>query len=296
MCLIVYKPETAKFDKAILANGWRMNDDGAGFMAWDGRRKLIVKRGFFSFKELIEALEPYAHLRCAVHFRWATHGLKDAANCHPFKITKRLAMMHNGIITNIEMTDKRFSDTWHFARVCANTLQSVPNFWRQADKKLKIETVIGNGNKLVFMDNLGNVEIYNEDEGSWLDGCWYSNTLFTFGSYAGLNRANKRIEMLNQGQFVAPYELSPYEVDDGETWYRCENCYCEFTKEENPPINVAGFTVCLDCYKEVGEYLEPANAGPSTGYSLNNDDGRPFDERDMDLFSEGEYADEFGWR
>jgi glutamine amidotransferase len=269
MCLIIYKPENAKFDPVIMSNAWRMNDDGAGFMAWDGRKKLIVKRGFFSLKELTDAIKPHQEQRCAVHFRWATHGEKNAANCHPFKVTKRLGMMHNGILDNIELSNPKFSDTWHFARICANTLRKFPDFWKTSSKKEKLEKMIGKGNKLVFMDNNGDVQIYNEKQGTWLDGCWYSNTLFTFGSYRGMAKAKERIESISRGVYISPYSLSPYEVDEGEDWYSCNNCYCDFKKEDNPPVSCGEFMFCQKCYSEVGEYFPDHYCN----------DMRPFDER-----------------
>ena len=92
---------------------------------------------------------------------------------HPFIISGgQYAVIHNGCI-NIKTTGDE-SDTGAYAN---NVL--VPLFERftfnESLVHYLVETSIGNGNKIAVMRYDGKVTIYNESQGHWHKGIWYSN-------------------------------------------------------------------------------------------------------------------------
>jgi predicted glutamine amidotransferase len=191
LCIAIYKPIDKVINEHILENCFSNNSDGAGFAAWTEREGLVVKKGFFRFEDFLEAYRPYAgndeKSIVVLHFRIATHGPTNAANCHPFIIdTKRpdshysVAIAHNGVLTNVRQADPaNDSDTKHFAeRMLAPALRDNPTIWLDRNFKNMIEGLIGAGNKFAMIDSFGNVEIYNARMGVWDSDCWFSNSSF----------------------------------------------------------------------------------------------------------------------
>ena len=171
MCLAIVKPNGTYLDYHELREGFRSNKDGAGF-AYAKNGKLIVRKGFFSFRSFIKAyrkerVDEYAAL---VHFRLATSGLTDEYNCHPWIVSRNIAVIHNGVLP--WESDLYTSDTGRF-------VQDVLSPYRNkiGDRKFQtdVEKMIGRHNKLAFLTARGEHLIYNEEQGHWRDGVWYSN-------------------------------------------------------------------------------------------------------------------------
>ena len=138
MCIIVYKPANTDMpDVSVFERCFEANSDGAGFMfRHDGR--IEIRKGFLTFESLIAALEDeplvsdWKSTEVGIHFRFATHGAKDVANCHPFPVSTntgtlrashvraRAALMHNGIIPEFSSTKSVASDTRLFVKVLAD--------------------------------------------------------------------------------------------------------------------------------------------------------------------------------
>ena len=124
-------------------------------------------------------------------------------NCHPFIITQdsegnpTSVFGHNGSITSHREYQSDQSDTHHFnEKVLKEIAKDVPinpdsewnetNWWKNYGFVQLIESAIGSGNKLVFLNNSGDIEIYNEHLGEWFDvdgetdeqkhQIWFSNT------------------------------------------------------------------------------------------------------------------------
>lgn len=177
MCIAIMKPENISIPKDTLAQCFKANSDGAGFMYRNSRKQLQVRKGYFTFDEFWKAYEPLQKKQMAIHFRIKTHGPVDKDNCHPFLVDSKLGFIHNGIIKGYQ--DGTKSDTWQFNE---EILQPFVNKWGRLGlfdnpvKKL-IEDYIGYS-KLVFMDNEGNYQIFNENKGIWEEGVWYSNSSF----------------------------------------------------------------------------------------------------------------------
>lgn len=191
MCLAIYKPATTTPDWDGLQTAMLANADGAGFaIAKDGQ--LIIEKGFFRYEDFRAAFEPFAACPAVIHFRIATHGTTNQANCHPFALADfggdgtPVAVIHNGIFSSASADKKQWSDTWH---VCRDTLHPL---WLAGDwlfanpgvRKLG-DLFVGYGNKLVFLNAKGEFTIWGESNGHWAkDGHWYSNHSYQqYGAY-----------------------------------------------------------------------------------------------------------------
>lgn len=143
--------------------------------------KVIMRKGFFTLESFMKAFGPYMEHKAVIHFRMATHGELDADNCHPFMVNDNLGFVHNGQIHNVKEWDKTKSDTWHFNESILKPLHR--SFGVDIVKHRTVRHLIEryiNRNKLVFMDNLGDVTIYNEELGIWDAGCWFSNDTYQY--------------------------------------------------------------------------------------------------------------------
>jgi hypothetical protein len=159
MCLIIVKPAGIDVSKQLIASALSYNPDGIGIMYHDG--KIPVIRRYLTNKTLHSELLALNDYQVAIHFRQATHGRVDMANCHPFELPHSHGwLMHNGIIS-IRQSDKTKSDTWHFVQTIGKRLQN-------------LETIVGPSNKLVIMSKNGKIDIIGE--GVHYDGLWLSNT------------------------------------------------------------------------------------------------------------------------
>lgn len=175
MCLIAYVPD----GKSMPEDHFRMaaagNSDGIGVMsATDGVAKFVGRKATKRALRYTRRLAARG-VRHAVHFRYATHGRVDRANCHPHKMPAGGWLMHNGVLTAYAAfaTNER-SDTAIFTE----TLTDVPetagpqrsNYWQEVGRH------IGASNKLVVLHKDGKFEIVNAASGDWIDGVWYSQT------------------------------------------------------------------------------------------------------------------------
>jgi len=178
MCLIAYSPDgPGDYDMSLLKNAMDHNSDGYGIMypTSRGRLKTIRSMGLWDTFER-DMLNVPARAPVAVHFRYGTHGAIDESMCHPFQISQNVAMMHNGVLHHFE-GDKLLSDTAELCRdILRPMLEYAPDILGTSAFERALEIIIGDGNKLLFMDGGGDATIINERDGTWQGGIWYSNT------------------------------------------------------------------------------------------------------------------------
>lgn len=172
MCLLIAKGAGIQIDKKYLKNGWRENPHGAGFVvAIDG--KLLMRKGFFNFKNFWKAFREFQEFPAVIHQRWANVGGINRDNCHPFLVDEKLAFAHNGTIPI--STDGKKSDTRTFCeKITRNLRKRDPNFLKDETVEWFISKSIGNS-KLAFLDATGDITIINKDRGEEHEGVWYSN-------------------------------------------------------------------------------------------------------------------------
>lgn len=171
MCIAIVK----KIDGVITDEAIRNSDDanphGAGY-AFVKEGKVVVKKGFFKVEEFIKAFrEDEKHYGqetpFILHFRWATCGLTNVANCHPFP-TKHGAMMHNGHFYN---SNTNMSDSAEVAEELGEYLSK-----DNVGTKMKELEDIFNHNKVALLYHDKSFAIINEQLGEWDNNVWYSTT------------------------------------------------------------------------------------------------------------------------
>lgn len=173
MCVIVVRPPGVNIQNHILQLCFIANDDGAGFM-YAANKRLYIEKGFFTFDSFANAYARVPdNVPCVLHFRLATSGLHDWNNCHPHKINRGLAFVHNGIIPTSPIRNRTDSDTVWFNKEVLKKMPS--NFHKRLDLVMAIEGMIGPCNKLVVLDRFGCITFFNADGFGEYMGCWFSN-------------------------------------------------------------------------------------------------------------------------
>ena len=181
MCLIVYKPQGYKFDRAIINNAMVFNSDGWGLM-WvqNGKIKTLKNTDMSKLYTALDKLEE-AQLSISLHLRMATHGPIIKDNCHPFTSPcKQFAMMHNGVVSYAKMIGTE-SDTRAFCRETA--WPALTQYFSYDDGIDAIEAADRSGSRLIFLNSNGQFRI----TGQWCDrdGLKYSNSQ-SFVSYRSI--------------------------------------------------------------------------------------------------------------
>ena len=177
MCMIAWCPAGVPVNQEMLEDGAMVNPDGVGIM-WADRGRLEIRRSL-EMKRMWEFIrEVPADTGFAVHCRIATHGGINKRNCHPFKVTPDIYLMHNGILplkdaNNIE------SDTALFAkRVLRPILLENSRLYESTAFINLLRLAGGDYNKFLLLNSDGQVVIVNEKGGFWKEGCWYSSRPF----------------------------------------------------------------------------------------------------------------------
>jgi hypothetical protein len=186
MCVIALKLEGVKLPTDDhLRNCELRNRDGIGIaLHRKNATEILIKKDFKDVEILISWLKENVKPEdtCMIHFRFATHGLKDEGNRHPFPITKnkemmrqtelvcQMAMVHNGVISQYG-TETKFSDTQQFVMDILAEEAIKNNIGVPAVQKL-ISNYIEK-DRLAIMLNAGMVWMWGE----WIkvDDIFYSN-------------------------------------------------------------------------------------------------------------------------
>jgi glutamine amidotransferase len=179
VCLAIYKPPRVIVPRDALANGFDSNAHGAGF-AYVQNDTLVTVKGLFTFDAFWSAYNPHRYKQAIIHFRWATSGLHDEGNCHPFAISDDTAMIHNGVLDIPCDVDRERSDTWHYCHHILRPLaERDPSFFTQPAMIYMGASAIGS-DKFCFLRANGDWSIWNEDRGEWDGDSWYSNPSYLY--------------------------------------------------------------------------------------------------------------------
>lgn len=228
MCLAIVQPKGKSVPREYLLEGFCSNPHGAGF-AYARKGEVHIRKGYFHADEFADAVAAEASkLSALIHFRFATHGAKGEFNCHPWELCDgRFAMIHNGILPIASTPQK--SDTGHFAdQVLTPALE---RFKSPADPALRylVESSIGDGNKIAVLDQRGEATIYNEKQGHWHKGIWYSNHGY---------------QSFNASDYFTSYKprRAAFAAESAE---RCDFCYAEGSL-----VEIDGCQLCPSCISE----------------------------------------------
>lgn len=176
MCLAFLKPAGQQVPDEYLARAAARHPHGFGIgWVYPGEGQLHLWR---SVTDTVAWRRKVASLRGAVvvgHARYATHGPKVKANCHPAWLGApgRSLVAHNGVLRSLPDCKAGRSDSRVFID---HVLSHFTSGWQQ-DRVLvaQLESLIGNGNKLVVLNADASYLILNERIGHWANGVWYSN-------------------------------------------------------------------------------------------------------------------------
>lgn len=164
MCVIIEKKAEHRLSDAEIRQFSARNKDGWGIMFLGDDGLPVAMRGL-TMEAFALAYENVAEKECFIHFRLKTHGEISEENCHPYKVTDDVYLMHNGVIRIDQNTDKNLSDSWHFATLILKPLlegaKDPAQMLRSPAVKFLIEELLGTGNRVVVLDKNGPV-LFNE--------------------------------------------------------------------------------------------------------------------------------------
>ncbi|MFX0575086.1 hypothetical protein [Nocardia nepalensis] len=189
MCLLTYFPPGTTPDPVALSIGARANPHGHGFAVIAADR-IITGHGMDPtavIDQFTTVRKRYPRWAALFHSRYATHGVRIVANCHPFRLGKdaRTVLAHNGVLPKRvhpgpydPRSDTRIAaedylpnapfgsiDTHRGARGLASWLGT---------SKLVILTVDPAYQHSAYL--------FGEKAGRWENNVWYSNTSYLASS------------------------------------------------------------------------------------------------------------------
>ena len=205
MCLLVHQPASTRFSDDFLVDVYSANRDGLGVMFAEGGQLYVHKLLPKTSDEFVDFYRAHAEGReCVWHARMMTHGDIDFENCHPYRVTDRVSLAHNGILSTGNSWDKSRSDTWHFIRNIIRPAIEAREELLVDDEWLSfVGDLIGSTNKFGMMSADGTVAIINRKAGVTFEGAWLSNTYawsaHRFGVSSGVRTSYARGNIWSTG-------------------------------------------------------------------------------------------------
>lgn len=225
MCIAILNTK-GTISKDTLLTCWNNNNDGAGMIYTTLNNELKTYKELTNFEKFYNEYKKQRKANkdsnFVLHFRIATSGKIDLNNCHPFKVNKNLAFVHNGMI-DIEPLSNAVSDTFTFNESIIKNLGN--NFlYNEAIIRL-IETYIGYS-KLIFLNSFNEAFIINEELGVWDKDNWYSNTTYkTIKQTKAYNYGYAQYyDGYNVGDVCDCCENKGAKWDDANFMYLCNKC------------------------------------------------------------------------
>jgi len=205
MCIIAIKPKNKDLqDKETLKTCFTRNSDGAGYMfVKDGA--VEIKKGYMTFdefyKDLINDYNKYnlKNQNLVMHFRIGTSGQSKLGCTHPFIITNdydklnetriksNIGVCHNGIISNYNDRNGKYSDTQiYIAKVLTPLIKLNINSYKFKD----IQTIIKDttNSKWAILDKFDDVYTigdFVEDNGYLYSNSTYKKFEYKYTTYQG---------------------------------------------------------------------------------------------------------------
>lgn len=247
MCIAVLNT-AGKLSKKTIQNCWSANSHGAGICHAENGKVVIFKE----LKDVNKLWNYYNSLRSRhegnilLHFRIATHGRIDEANCHPFRVSDDMAFIHNGIISETSKTGSDYSDTWHFNE---DILKKMPKGFLRSVGVHELLAHYIDYSKLVFLDGKDSAYIINEQMGIWDGANWFSNQSYkdrTFDSKPKYKSATKYNYNYNYGYNYDGGYYDSYGHDKD-----CELCGGDYNVAYDKSIDGL---LCKHCVKEMELY------------------------------------------
>lgn len=205
MCIAAYSLKGTDIpSKEKLQNCFRSNPDGAGF-SYSYKGTVYTYKGFFKFdkfyNKLIDCDKKYnlKEQGVLIHFRIATHGSVDAANCHPFALTSnehklkstatksRYSVIHNGICSCTASAAKKgkLSDTALFVRDYLSLMATYDNWFENPHSIELIEKTIESKMAILRADGeiIATNGFHKADDGNYYSNYSYRDFSYSMYSY-----------------------------------------------------------------------------------------------------------------
>ena len=215
MCIAILNTKGTTLKKQILSNCWENNGDGAGILYINDDNQMETFKTLDSFDDFysnyIFIKQTYGKRKnMLLHFRISTHGTINEENCHPFIVDENVGFIHNGMISEVP-DSVQYSDTNMLNRTLLQKLS--PGFEQDDDVLEFLASMIGIGNKLVFLNSDNEWSIVNEEAGHWNLGCWFSNDSYkqvnSWYDFGGVRKQKK-----GKAGFTPAYSHRDFYYDD----------------------------------------------------------------------------------
>lgn len=208
MCIIVAKKKNVKAPTIdTLKTCFYNNSDGAGFMYVGNNGKVVIDKGYMTFKsfekhykKLLKKYNNFDNKNLVMHFRIGTSGSNNTKNTHPFPVTSNiedlkkpyfltdLGLVHNGIISDYTIRNNNthdISDTMNFITSFLAPLYSgYKEFYINTNVMDGIEKLISS--KLCLLNSKDNMYLLGNFE-SDKNGVLYSNGTYKTNWWSGYN-------------------------------------------------------------------------------------------------------------
>lgn len=251
MCLLVVCNPNSTPSKDDLHNGACSNPHGFGFAIQTpegiiSERSMSAKK---SVKRFLELREQYPEGYAMWHARYATHGVKNEQNCHPFQVggSDLTYLAHNGVLDiHIPKGDKR-SDT----RIMAEELLPRLGGVSALDDEYVYDMVSSwsSGSKVAIMtlDPSAKYTMYiiNESLGTWDDsGVWWSNQ--SHKRTQSTPRTTSYTNYYGYDDYLDKSISGSMELDDynADILAKCMWCDEDVDMEDNPYY----CDMCMNCF------------------------------------------------
>lgn len=166
MCLLICKPADTELPdnlEKIVQEASEINSHGMGFATCgQSMKKFNMHHATFSslLRENLTKADP-----AIIHWRLSTSGLKDDANCHPFRLNDGGFMAHNGVISSKYAPTQMKSDT----RVLSEAFNTSEEMYEECQK------LASSANKFAIITPDNQLKIAGECYGTWENKLWFSN-------------------------------------------------------------------------------------------------------------------------
>ena len=240
MCIAILN-KTELLSKETIKTCWMNNPDGGGLIFTDGKKLQTFKelKNVDKFYQKYRDIRTKTNYPIVLHFRIATSGKVNEANCHPFNVNNKLSFVHNGMIDINHCNN--YSDTYYFNLL----LSSLPDKFlgNEAIKEL-LSAYIGHS-KLIFLNNEGQYTLINEEFGHWDDfGNWFSN--HSYKPYQAKKKSKKEYSFDHSKYYDMYFDEKEEAKDD--LFLSCECCIYNEAKVFNKHWDANLCTECNETY------------------------------------------------
>lgn len=262
MCLMMLALPGASPSREELENACRQNPNGFGFAFRINDKTIKTGRSMNSrdaIDRYFQMSNKYPNAFSLFHARYATHGVLNRENCHPFRVggTRSMVLAHNGIMAMDLPVNGARSDSRIFAEDILPAMGI--KVLDQNHNLAFLEDWLGSDKLVVLSVHPGLRDPYyivNESYGHWDDdkkpGIWWSNYGYVSAQY--------------KYKYSTTYIGTPSEEDfeadeiDRKWWldrttdtneYKCPMCDTILSADGLASRSCSNCSSCIDCENDI---------------------------------------------